>query len=244
MTRDHLVTAPVGTTLDEAQEILQRHKIEKLPVVDDTACSRASSPSRTSRSSIELSERHQGRAGRLRVGAAVGDRAGRARAAARRSSPPASTCSWWTPPTATRACVARDGRARWSSHSVDASTVVAGNVATAEAAEALIDAGADAVKVGIGPAHLHDARRRRHRRATDHRHLRLRASPPAPAAIPVVADGGMQFSGDIAKALAAGADHRHARQRCSPASTKSPGEIVIRRASASRSTAAWARSAR
>ena len=84
--------------------------------------------------------------------------------------------------------------------------VIAGNVATAEAVDALVDAGADAVKVGDRAGlDLHHPGRRRRRRPADHRHLRLRRGRRRPG-VTVIADGGIQHSGDIAKAIAAGAN--------------------------------------
>ena len=85
--------------------------------------------------------------------------------------------------------------------------VIGGNVATRAGAQALVDAGADAVKVGVGPGlDLHHPRGRRRRRPPGHRGLRGGAGLPRPAGVPVIADGGLQYSGDIAKALVAGAD--------------------------------------
>ncbi len=85
--------------------------------------------------------------------------------------------------------------------------IIGGNVATRAGAQALIDAGADAVKVGVGPGlDLHHPGRRRRRRAADHARSTRRRWRPGPAGVPVIGDGGMQYSGDIAKAIAAGAD--------------------------------------
>ena len=84
--------------------------------------------------------------------------------------------------------------------------VIGGNVATRDGAQALVDAGVDGVKVGVGPGlHLHHARGRRRRRPAGHRDLRGRPRPRRPG-VPVIGDGGLQYSGDIAKALVAGAD--------------------------------------
>ena len=85
--------------------------------------------------------------------------------------------------------------------------VIGGNVATRAGAQALVDAGVDAVKVGVGPGlDLHHPRRRRRRRAAGDRDLRGRRWPAGPAGVPLIGDGGLQYSGDIAKALVAGAD--------------------------------------
>ena len=105
-----------------------------------------------------------------------------------------------------------------------------------------IDAGADAVKVGVGPGlDLHHPGRRRRRRAADHRHLRLRRGRRAPRASTIIADGGIQYSGDIAKALAAGRRRRDARQPARRRRREPRARSCSTRASASRSTGAWAR---
>ena len=105
MTARNLVTAPVGTTLEEAEEILHRNKIEKLPVVDADGRLRGLITVKDIQKKIEYPHATKDEQGRLRVGAAVGVGPGRARARRRRSSPRASTCSSSTPRTATRAGV-------------------------------------------------------------------------------------------------------------------------------------------
>jgi IMP dehydrogenase len=95
-------------------------------------------------------------------------------------------------------------RVRWIKQHYPDVQVIGGNIATGEAARDLIEAGADAVKVGHrARLHLHHPRGRRRRRAADHRHHQ-RASRRRKAGVPVIADGGVRFSGDVAKAIAAG----------------------------------------
>ena len=105
--------------------------------------------------------------------------------------------------------------------------VIGGNVATRAGAQALVDAGADAVKVGVGPGlDLHDPRRRRRRRAAGHRDLRGVAGRASRPGVPVIADGGLQYSGDIAKALVAGADTVMLGSLLAGCE-ESPGELVF-----------------
>ena len=105
--------------------------------------------------------------------------------------------------------------------------MIGGNVATREGAQALVDAGADAVKVGVGSRlHLHHPRRRRRRRAAGHGRLRGVARPRRPAGVPLIADGGLQYSGDIAKALVAGADTVMLGSLLA-GTAESPGELVF-----------------
>ncbi len=180
MTRDGLVTAPVGTTLEEAAG-------DPRPPPDREA------PDRRSRGAAQGADHREGHRearcvpardeGRARPAARRRRRRGRARtrwSARRRSSTPRSMRSSSTRRTATRSGVLDVVRAIKDAHDVE---VIAGNIATAEAAEALIDAGADALKVGSGPGlDLHDARRRRRGRAAGDGGLRHRpASPPSTA---------------------------------------------------------------
>ena len=105
--------------------------------------------------------------------------------------------------------------------------IVAGNVATADGYAALVKAGADAVKVGIGPGiDLHHPRRRRRRRAAGDRDRRLRARPPQKHGKPIIADGGIKYSGDVAKALAAGA-HTVMIGSLFAGTDEAPGEVIL-----------------
>ena len=172
MTSENLVTAPVGTTLEEARG-------DPRPAPDREAADRrrrrpAQGPDhRQGHPEARARTRTRRRTSAAACGSAPPSASAPTRSSApRRSSTRRSTCSSSTPRTATRAA-----SSRWCAASRTRSTSrsIAGNIATGEAAEALIDAGADAVKVGVGPGlDLHDARRRRRRRAAGHRDLRLR----------------------------------------------------------------------
>src|SRR5918992_408455 len=202
MTSRNLVTAPVGTTLDEANQILHRHKIEKLPVVDADGRLRGLITVKDIRKRADFPLATKDEQGRLRVGAAVGvgsDAFERAEALVEAEVDVLVVDTAHGHSANVIAMVRRIKEA----HDVQ---VIAGNIATGEAAEALIDAGADAVKCGVGPG------------ATCTTRVVAGVGMPQVTAIfdcaeaasrhgvPVVADGGLVSSGDVAKAIAAGAD--------------------------------------
>jgi IMP dehydrogenase len=202
MTARNLVTAPVGTTLAEAEEILHRNKIEKLPVVDADGRLCGLITVKDIQKKIEFPQATKDEQGRLRVGAAVGvgpDALERAEALA-----------------AAGADVLVVDTAHGHSEGViemvrrikDASPVevVAGNIATADAARALLDAGADALKVGVGPGSICTTRVVAGVGVPQVSAVNDVASVAGPAGAPVIADGGLTSSGDIAKAIGAGAD--------------------------------------
>ena len=169
MTKDDLITVPVGTTLEQAKEILHRHKVEKLLVVDRDYNLKGLITVKDIQKQIKYPNACKDSLGRLRVGAALGVTAGRARprgGAGRgqggrgrgrhRPRPHAAGC--WR-------------RSRPSRKRFPDLEVIAGNVGTYEGAADLIAAGVAAVKVGMGPGlDLHHARRLRRGHAADHRH--------------------------------------------------------------------------
>jgi IMP dehydrogenase len=214
MTSRELVTAPVGTTLAEAEAILHRHKIEKLPVVDAEGKLRGLITVKDIQKRIEFPRASKDERGRLLVGAAVGvgsDAWERAGAIVRGGVGTAHGHSSAVPQMVERV------KSEWEIE------VIAGNVATAEATEALIDAGADAVKCGVGPGSICTTR--------------VVAGVGVPqitaiyecardASVPIIADGGMTSSGDIAKAIAAGADSIMAGSLLA-GTDESPGDVVL-----------------
>jgi IMP dehydrogenase len=222
MTSRDLVTAPVGTTLEEAGAILGRHKIEKLPVVDADGRLRGLITVKDIQKRIEYPHATKDAHGRLRVGAAVGvgrDAMERAEALVE------AGVDVLVVDTAhghheNGAAMVRRVKERLD---VD---VVAGNVATAEGAEALVDAGADAVKVGVGPGSICTTRVVAGVGVPQITAVFDCARVTRAHGVPLVADGGMQFSGDVAKALAAGAD---AVMLGSPlaGTEESPGEVML-----------------
>jgi IMP dehydrogenase len=222
MTTRNLVTVPVGTTLDEAEQLLHRHKIEKLPVVDAEGRLRGLITVKDIQKRIEFPVSTKDEQGRLRVGAAVGvgpdalDRAGALVEAG------ADALVVDTAHGHSRAVLemVREITSRWT---VD---VIAGNVATAEATEALVDAGANAVKVGVGPGASCTTRVVAGVGVPQVTAIYDCARAASRHDVPVVADGGVTSSGDVAKAIAAGADTVMTGALLA-GTDESPGEVVL-----------------
>ena len=197
-----LVTAPVGVSRDDALALLQRHKVEKLPIVDGGNRLRGLITVKDFTKSEEYPQATKDAAGRLVVGAAVGvgdDGYKRAMALVE------AGVDFLIVDTAhghARAVLETVARLK-AAVEVD---VIGGNVATAAGAQALIDAGADAVKAGVGPGSICTTRVVAGVGVPQITAIYDVASVARPAGVPVIADGGMQYSGDIAKAIAAGAD--------------------------------------
>jgi IMP dehydrogenase len=222
MTSRDLVTAPLGTTLAEAEAILHRHKIEKLPVVDAEGRLKGLITVKDIQKRIEFPKATKDEQGRLRVGAAVG----------------VGTDAWERAGALVDAGV--DVLVVDTAHGHSASVpeivrrikseldveVVAGNVATAEATEALIDAGADAVKLGVGPGSICTTRVVAGVGVPQITAIYDGASVAARHGVPLIADGGMTSSGDIAKAIAAGADSVMAGSLLA-GTDESPGDVVL-----------------
>jgi IMP dehydrogenase len=202
MTRENLITVPVGTTLEQAKEILHKHRIEKLPVVDAEGRLAGLITVKDIQKQIKYPNACKDGLGRLRVGAAVGagrDSLERAQALVDSHVDVLVVDS---------AHGHSDGVLRTVEllrERFPDVQLVAGNVATREGARALIERGVDAVKVGVGPGSICTTRV-----VTGAGVPQLTAIAEAHVAcreadIPLIADGGIKFSGDIVKALAAGA---------------------------------------
>ena len=202
MTRDNLATVRVGTSQDEARRILHQRRIEKLLVVDDDQHCVGLITVKDIEKSVAAPFATKDGEARLRVAAAttVGD-AGYARSEALMDA----GCDCIVIDTAhghNTDVAAAVERVKRVSNSIQ---VVAGNVATADAAKALADAGADAIKVGIGPGSICTTRVIAGIGVPQLTAIMDAASAAAKAGVPVIADGGIRTSGDMAKALAAGA---------------------------------------
>ncbi len=202
MTSENLVTAPEGTTLDEAQKILSKHKIEKLPIVDDTMHLKGLITIKDIEKAIVYPNSARDEAGRLLVGAAIGVTAD----AIERVSAVVE---------AGADVLALDSAHGHSKNIIDKVKeikkafpnipIIAGNIATAEAAEALIKAGADCLKVGIGPGSICTTRVVAGIGVPQITAIYDVAEVAKKYDIPVIADGGIKYSGDVVKAIAAGA---------------------------------------
>lgn len=223
MTKDNLVTAPVGTTLSEAQKILGKHRIEKLPIVDKDFKLKGLITIKDIEKAIQYPNSAKDKNGRLLVGAAVGagkDYLDRAKALV----------------DARADCIVVDTAHGHNINVLQAVekvknacpnvTLIAGNVATAEATEALYKRGADVVKVGIGPGSICTTR------------IVAGIGVPQITAImdcgevadkygrTIIADGGIKYSGDITKAIAAGG-HACMIGSLFAGTEESPGELEI-----------------
>jgi IMP dehydrogenase len=203
MTRDGLVTAPVGTTLAKAERILQKHKIEKLPVVNRGGILRGlitfKDIQKKKRHPLACKDSH----GRLRVGAAVGVTSDTVERVAALVRAGADVIVVDTAHGHSRGVLEMVKKLRKTFPELD---LVAGNVGTAEGARDIIRAGADAIKVGIGPGSICTTRVIAGVGVPQITAVMECARVAARARIPVIADGGIKQTGDIAKAIAAGAD--------------------------------------
>jgi IMP dehydrogenase len=203
MTKDNLITVPVGTTLEKAKAILHRHRVEKLLVVDDKYRLRGLITVKDIQKKIAYPNACKDQLGRLRVGAAVGatgDFLDRAAALARAH---ADVLVIDTAHGHSTRVIEAVRQLKRKFPEID---VIAGNVATEAGARELIRAGANAVKVGMGPGSICTTRVVTGAGVPQITAILSCARAARAARIPLIADGGVKFSGDITKALAAGAD--------------------------------------
>lgn len=203
MTKENLVTAPEGTTLAEAKEILRKHKIEKLPIVDDQFRLKGLITIKDIEKAQVYPNSARDEKGRLLVGAAIGvtgDMLDRVAALVEAGAD----------------VLALDSAHGHSHNIIDCVKrikalypdvqLIAGNVATAEGTSALIEAGADCVKVGIGPGSICTTRVVAGIGVPQITAVYDAACVAKEYGVPIIADGGVKYSGDIAKAIAAGGD--------------------------------------
>jgi IMP dehydrogenase len=201
MTKDNLVTVSSSISLDESKKLLHKHRIEKLLVVDEDYCLKGLITIKDIEKIRKFPNACKDSLGRLRVGAAVGiiDREERVDALMNAG---VDVICIDTSHGHSRAVLnaIRDTKANFKK-----CELIAGNVATAEGAKALIDAGVDAVKVGVGPGSICTTRIIAGVGVPQMSAIRDAYKVAATLNIPVIADGGIKYSGDIVKALAAGA---------------------------------------
>ncbi len=223
MTRERLITVPVGTTLEEAQEILHKHRIEKLPVVDEHFHLRGLITIKDIEKRIKYPNACKDALGRLRVAAAVGvgDEAMERVALLLKAGADAVVVDTAHGHSALVLEAVRAVKRRFPE-----AEVVAGNIATAEAAEALIAAGADGLKVGIGPGSICTTRMVAGAGVPQVTAIAAVAPVADKAGVPLIADGGIKFSGDLPKAIAAGA-HCVMLGSLLAGTEESPGDLVL-----------------
>jgi len=221
MTRDNLITAPVGTTLDEAERILGEHRIEKLPVVDDDGVLRGLITVKDIFKRRDYPDANKDQHGRLRVAGAVGvgeDTVPRARALLDAGVDALVVDSAHGHSAGVLQAVAT------LREQFPEAQIVGGNIATTAGARSLVERGVDAVKVGIGPGSICTTRV-----VTGVGVPQVTAIVDAvtgAAGIPIIADGGVKYSGDAVKALASGA-HSVMMGSMLAGTEESPGESFL-----------------
>lgn len=223
MTKNNLITVPEGTTPEQAKEILHEHRIEKLPIVDESMNLKGMITFKDIMKKLQYPNACKDASGRLRVGAALG------------------VGSDIVPRAAAVIEAGVDILCLDSSHGHSAKVIetahmlkklypqvelIAGNVATRDGAQALIDAGADAVKVGIGPGAICTTRVISGGGVPQITAIMEAVEAAAKQNVPVIADGGIRYSGDIVKAIAAGA-HSIMVGSLLAGTHESPGETIL-----------------
>jgi IMP dehydrogenase len=222
MTSRNLVTAPVGTTLEEAEAILHRNKVEKLPVVDADGRLKGLITVKDISKRLKYPDATKDDQGRLRVGAAVGVGRDALERAAALVDAEVDVLVVDTAHGHSHGVLDVVRRIK-SSHDVQ---LVAGNVATGEGAHALVDVGADAVKLGVGPGSICTTRVVAGVGVPQVTAIFDAAQALAGHDVPVIADGGVRSSGDIAKAIAAGADAVMLGSMLA-GTDEAPGEVMV-----------------
>jgi IMP dehydrogenase len=223
MTKDNLITAPEGTTLEEAKMTMRRHKIEKLPLVDKNGNLRGLITIKDIEKARKYPNSAKDAKSRLLAAAAVGvgrdllERAGALKDAG------VDLIVVDTAHGHSAAVLEAVGRVKKSFSDLD---VIAGNVATAEGTRALIEVGADAVKVGVGPGSICTTRVVAGIGVPQLTAIFNSFQEARKHGVPIIADGGVKWSGDIVKALAAGA-HAVMVGNLFAGTDESPGEFEI-----------------
>ena len=223
MTKENLITVPVGTTLNEARAILQRHRVEKLLVVDDDFRLKGLITVKDIQKAIKYPLAAKDDLGRLRVAAAIGATGDFLERAEELVRARVDALVIDTAHGHTEGVISAVKKIRSRFPEID---LVAGNIATAEATKDLILAGVDAVKVGMGPGSICTTRVVSGAGVPQITAILDCARAARGSGVPVIADGGIKFSGDITKAIAAGADSVMIGSLFAGAD-ESPGEIIL-----------------
>lgn len=225
MTAMPLVTGPVGIEREEARKLLAHHKIEKLPLVDDLGHLRGLITVKDFAKSAEYPEATKDAAGRLRVAAAIGFFGDAWERAVALADAGVDAIVVDTAHGHAQAMISMVRRLKDDSR-FDDIDIVGGNVATYEGAKALVDAGVDAVKVGVGPGSICTTRIVAGVGVPQVTAIYEASKACGPANVPLIGDGGLQYSGDIGKALVAGANTVMLGSLLAGC-TESPGELVF-----------------
>lgn len=223
MTKEHLVTAPVGTSLKDAEAILQKHKIEKLPLVDDKGCLAGLITIKDIEKVIEFPNSAKDEHGRLLVAAAVGITSDTFERATALLDAGADAIVIDTAHGHSAGVIRKIKEIR---ETFPEATLIAGNVATAEGTRALFETGVDVVKVGIGPGSICTTRVVAGVGVPQITAIYDAATVAKEFGKAIIADGGIKYSGDIAKAIAAGG-HAVMLGSMLAGTDESPGEFEI-----------------
>jgi IMP dehydrogenase len=223
MTKENLITVPVGTTLEEAESILHRHRVEKLPVVDSKYRLKGLITVKDIQKKIAYPNACKDKLGRLRVGAALGATGDFLDRAAALGKVGVDVLVIDTAHGHSSRVI---DAVRQAKHRFPEIDLIAGNVATEEGALALVKAGVDAVKVGMGPGSICTTRVVSGAGVPQITAIMDCARVAHRSDVPIIADGGIKFSGDISKALAAGGDSVMIGSLFA-GTDESPGETVL-----------------
>ena len=223
MTKENLITAPVGTSLADAQKILGRHRIEKLPIVDKDGYLKGLITIKDIEKSIQYPNSARDKNGRLLVGAAVGTSANTMERIAALVEKKVDIIAVDTAHGHSKGVIEKVAQIKRAYPNVP---IIAGNVATAAATRALIEAGADVVKVGIGPGSICTTRIVAGIGVPQFTAIMDCAEEADKLGKRVIADGGIKYSGDIVKALAAGGSAVMIGSMLA-GTQESPGEIEL-----------------
>ncbi len=223
MTKENLVTAPVGTTFIQAEALLQNHKIEKLPVVNDLGKLSGLITFKDIQKVKKFPNACKDEHGRLRVGAAVGVTADTMQRVEALVKAEVDVIAIDTAHGHSKGVIDKLKEVKAAYPNLQ---VIAGNIATAAGAKALADAGADGIKVGIGPGSICTTRIIAGVGVPQLFAVYEAAKGVAGLGVPIIADGGIKYTGDIAKAIAAGASSIMAGSLFAGVE-ESPGETII-----------------
>lgn len=223
MTKENLVTAPVGTTLEDAEKILQKYKIEKLPIADENGILKGLITIKDIEKVIEFPNAAKDKQGRLLVGAAVGVTTDTMVRVEKLVKAEVDVIVIDTAHGHSKGVLDVVAQIRRTFPELE---IIAGNIATAEGTRALFEAGADVVKVGIGPGSICTTRVVAGVGVPQITAIYECASEARKLGKAIIADGGIKYSGDIVKALAAGG-HAVMLGSLLAGTTESPGETEI-----------------
>ena len=223
MTKDHLITVPIGTTLEEAEKILHKHRVEKLLVVDDQFALKGLITVKDIQKKLKYPSAAKDAQGRLRVGAALGSSGDFLERAQELVKMKVDVLCMDSAHGHSERVLDAVKAVKKKFPSVD---LIAGNVATYEGARDLIELGADGVKVGIGPGSICTTRVVTGAGVPQITAIADCARAARESGVPMISDGGIKFSGDITKAIASGADAVMIGSLLA-GTEESPGETIL-----------------